>query len=567
MKNPSSFSKSKNYTFSVFGVVDYSEFYGKSAPRDPIDQLSEYPTDVLIIILSRINAIIFECQGSPNQIDTEIFRLVFNKIHKSAYERLTQIFSTHQGKYTVVFTSQAIVNLMAKLIARYRPIKDMDNINEENEDLLQMALFDAILAINDEYYKRADNKNVLSLEFLWKLELFQQEFARKKNNMYGVNALKAFLFFRFMEERYGPQPLKEFSDAFNVASPYNFYFTFLETIVNSYNGFEYDKKPRFCITDRTLQRVFKSFIYDPNSASNNVFSGESFALINQPFYRFSEGIAVLDFDFVSHLTDVSLIYYFYKVTSLNKNHGIKDYNVYLGIIGKYFFEEYITLQLIRKIFTHQYDSIKTDKDDPQYPDILIIQNNKDVFVIEVKSTRVNGTVVDRADTQGFQQFLQDQFANEKKSIGGKNKGIYQLKSQIRYLQSLGSKFRIYPIIVYTEPSLDISGVNTLLDEQFEAIISEVQNSFIKINPLTLINLNFFIKYYPQLKAERYFLRDRITEYHHRKKKELKEAFRQNYSWTYLYAQFSFMRFMEQAYPTGNPMKYFEMAAVDFGFSE
>lgn len=567
MKNTASAFRAKSINFTIFGVLDYRQFYGKPAPIDPIEHLLKYPTDVVIIMLSRINAIIFECDGDPNKIDNEIFRLVFNKMHRSIYQRLVRIRSTEPGRYATIFTSQVIVNLMAKLIARYRPINDEDRINEEGEALLQMELFDAVLAINDAYYNRADNKNLLSLDHLWKLELFQQEFARKKTNMFGVNALKAFLFFRFVGERYGENLLKEFADAFAVASPYNFYFVFLQTIISSYTGYEQDGQPRYCIVDATLERVLDPFIYDPAAESGSSFSGESFALINQPFYRFSEGVAVLDFDFFSHLTDISLIYHFYKVTSLKKNHGIKSYNEYLGIIGKYFFEEYITLQLIRQIFTHRYDSIKTDKDDPQYPDILIMQNNKDVFVIEVKSTRIHGTVVDRADTQGLQQFLYDQFANEKKLAGEKNKGIYQLRNQIRYLKSIGRKFRIFPIIVYTEPSLDISGVNTFLDEQFDAIISEERSSFIKIHPLTLIHLHFFIKYYPQLKSERFFLRDRITEYHDHKKKELKEAIKKANPWTYLTAQFSFMRFMQQTYPTGDPMDYFTKAATDFGFGD
>ena len=32
-------------------------------------------------------------------------------------------------------------------------------------------------------------------------------------------------------------------------------------------------------------------------------------------------------------------------------------------------------------------------------------------------------------------------------------------------------------------------------------------------------------------------------------------------------QFSFMRFMEQTYPTGDPMSYFKNAATDFGFGQ
>lgn len=176
-------------------------------------------------------------------------------------------------------------------------------------------------------------------------------------------------------------------------------------------------------------------------------------------------------------------------------------------------------------------------------------------------------MLDQADTLAFEQFLLDSFANEKQHKGQKNKGIYQLKKHIEYLKEKGNGFRIFPVIVYTESSLDIGGVNTFLDDKFETIIKEEKTSFLKIHPLTLINLNFFIKYYPILKAERYFLRDKITEYHKKRKKQLNEAAKNNNSWVYLTGQFSFMRFMEKTYPPGDPMSYFKMAATDFEFDE
>lgn len=568
MKNTNSSSIFKRkHSFSILGVLDYREFYGKPTPIDPIERILKYPTDVLIIKLAKINAIIFECEGAPNKIENDVFSLVLHKMHGSVLQRLHKMRSTKEGKYAVIFTSQAIVSLMAKLIARYRAINDQDQINEQGEMLLQMELFEAILAINDVYYNRVDGKNLLSIDHLWKMELFQQEFVRKKVNIYGANALKAFLLFRFMEEQYGETVLKNFSEAFGVTSPYDFYFVFLQTIISSYTGYKNDGQPKYCITDETLKRVLRPFIYDPVTAPANSFTGESFALINQPFYRLSEGVVVLDFDFFSHLTDISLIYHFYKSTSLKENYGVKNYNEYLGIIGKLFFEEYITLQLIKQIFTHRHDSIRTDKDDSQYPDILIVQNKKDVFVIEVKSVRIHGKVLDHGDTQGLEKFLCDNFASEKHLPGEKNKGIYQLKNQIRYLKSAGSKFRIFPIIVYTEPSLNISGVNTFLDGQFDSIISDDRPAFMKIHPLTMIHLHFFIYYYPQLKSKRFFLREKIIDYHDRRKRELSKAIKTANPWTYLTAQFSFMRFMEQTYPKDDPMSYFKKAATDFGFGE
>jgi len=432
---------------------------------------------------------------------------------------------------------------------------------------MMMELFEAILAVNDNYYNSASGRDLLSREHLWKLELLQQGFVRGTTNLFGVIPLKVFLFFRFIGERYGNNVLTEFATAFGVASAYNFYFAFLGVLSSSTSAYEADRQPRYTIVDKALEKVFDPFVYDPSKPKKTSPTGESFVLINQPFYRLFEGIIVLDFSFFAHITDISLLYHFYHSTSLKENHGIKNYNEYLGILGKYFFEEYLVLQLIQKLAAHKYDKVLTEKDDPLYPDILFIQNNKDVFVIEVKSTRINGRILAQADIAGFEQFIVESLGSEKLKPGEKNKGIYQLKKQIQYLKNEGRKFRIFPVVVYTDSSMDISGVNSFLEEKFDTIITEEKASFSKIYPLTLINLHFFIKYYPQLKTGRYFLRDKIIEYHRWKKSKMKQAIKEKNPFIYFFAQYSFIRMMEQSYPAVDPMEYFKTAATDFGFGE
>ena len=111
------------------------------------------------------------------------------------------------------------------------------------------------------------------------------------------------------------------------------------------------------------------------------------------------------------------------------------------------------------------------------------------------------------------------------------------------------------------------GVNSFLDEKFDHIIDEDRGSFKKIHPLTLINLHFFIKFFPKMKKERYFLRDKIVEYHRRRKLQIKEGLKKENPYIYLLAEYSFLRMMEQTYPPGDPMGYFRQAAEDLGFKE
>ncbi len=549
------------------GVLDYRRIYGKPPDRDFIFPLEKYPTDALIVMLAKVNALIFMSDSDLNEADNHIFRLVFNKLDMSIYEKIIEIRKTDAGSRGVIFTPPSLVGLMGKLIAMYKPVSDFGATSDEGLQVMMRELFDAILAVNDNYYNSISNDDILSKDHLWKMELLQQEFARGIPNMFGVIPIKIFMFYRFMNERYGGDILKEFAVSFNIASAYNFHFVFLQTLSTTTNEFEENGQPKYCIRDETMEKVIAPFVFDPGKTQQTPFSGESYVLINQPFFRLFEGIAILDFSFFAHLTDVSLFYHFYHATSLKKKHGVKNYNEYLGIIGKHFYEEFLLVQLLQKQFSHKYDAVYTDKDDSAYPDILILQNQTDVFVIEVKSVRIHGRVLDQADTAGFQQFLEDEFANEKVGPDEKNKGIYQLKRQIQYLKTNGHGYRIFPVIVYTEPSLDIAGVNSFLDRKFDEIIENERGSFKKIHPLTLINLHFFIKYYPALKKERYFLRDKIIEYHRQKSRDLKRAVKTLNPYIYFMAEYSFLRMMEQTYSPGDPMSYFLPVADDLGFRE
>jgi len=281
---------------SIHGVISYKVFFEKPAPDNHIDILSKYPTDVLIILLSKVNAILFQSSGSPQITDNEVFRIVFNKMNPIIYRHVDKLRSAKRTE-GAIFTQPSIVKLMGKLISRYRPLTDKDEINDAGVEVMMMELFESILAINGEYFEGRNEKNLNTLDHIWRLEMLQQEYVRKFDDMFGVIPLKVFLFIRFINERFGENVLKEFADAFGVPSPYNFYFAFLETVSTSYSQYDQDRQPRYTIADKVLERVVAPFIFDPSQSQKTPFNGETYVLINQPFYRFSEGIAVLDFSF------------------------------------------------------------------------------------------------------------------------------------------------------------------------------------------------------------------------------------------------------------------------------
>lgn len=547
----------------IHGIINHSLFNSQAPPIDPIEKIRNYPTDILMVLLARTNAIIFYSEGEAIGRDEKIIKTVFDRLDPSVCERLKYLRNFPQGKQSTIFNAPIIVTLMGRLVEAYRPFSKQEIISSRTLEVIQWHLFNAILALNEWYFSRVDDTNLLTHHHLWKLELAQQNYARGVSDMYDVNAFRVYLLFRFIEEQYGEKIGKEFAGYFGVATPFNVHYAFLKTIASAYSSYSKDDLPRFWISEKGLNEMLKPFTLDP--ATQVVEKGDATTVMNKPFYSYREGALILDFDFFRVLAETSLIHHLYHTTSLRENPTLKTYNAYLGMLGKKFFEEYLLVQLIRKLFTHQSDKVYTDKDDPGNPDILLTQDHEDIFVIEIKSTSVHASTLVQANAAGLQEYLENNYARAKLTKREKSKGIYQLKRNLNKLSAQGNEYNVYPVIVYTEPVLDIAGVNTFLQNKMDEILAETEMPNLKIHSLTLINLNFFIKYYLQLKSDRHFLKEMIHFYHQQKTARIKNAMYHQDPWKYLHGEYSFARVMELKHPVTDRMIFFTMLADDFGF--
>lgn len=142
------------------------------------------------------------------------------------------------------------------------------------------------------------------------------------------------------------------------------------------------------------------------------------------------------------------------------------------------------------------------------PDYYARRNNR-IFVFEFKDVRLDAQTKMSCDYETIRQKLYYSFVENEE---GRPKGVKQLVNAIeKKLPEIISRvdasvpdgeLKIYPILVYTDGSFDIEGINYYLNDEFKRFLSGVDGRF-KVKDLVMVNLNLLMK------LENFFLNGRI----------------------------------------------------------
>lgn len=142
------------------------------------------------------------------------------------------------------------------------------------------------------------------------------------------------------------------------------------------------------------------------------------------------------------------------------------------------------------------------------PDYYARRNNR-VFVFEFKDVRLDVQTKMSCDYETIRKKLYNSFVESEE---GKPKGVKQLANVIeKKLPEIISrvddlapegKLNIYPVLVYTDGSFDIEGINYYLNGEFRNSLNNVDDRF-QVKDLVMVNLNLLMK------LENYFRNGKI----------------------------------------------------------
>jgi hypothetical protein len=297
-------------------------------------------------------------------------------------------------------------------------------------------------------------------------------------------------------------------------------YTLALTLISLYSEIEQKFKASgnsFVLIEKneSIYSFFKSFnlVCDKNTIINR--KADIGFFITHPFYEHSNGtIYLVDHKHFAFALDRGWFHFLFMNSNLGQllDHT-KNFSDFQAYLGKHYYEKYLIGGLLKTLNRTGFRVIETD--DKTLPDATAILNEKDIFFVEMKSSALHYKIINEQQVDKFKQFLDDNFAGDKKGAVQLLKCIKNYaerdnsEMKARYPKS---KITIYPIIIYTEQHLDKYAVNDYVSEQFDIMLDKMEHPFLDIKPLVMIHYDFFVENITLLQARPSLLKVAINHY-------------------------------------------------------
>lgn len=529
----------------VFPVINYSLFYEtNNLPKDVLKKVLTYNLEnVILFLIAARNC--FRVRGRKG-LDFKLVQTFVASLPTAKAERLLTLLNDENAEFHLI-TNVVINKLLLDLSGFLSTAPGQDSLNDPkfSEDIL-----DVILVYNEIHYT---SKNVSlepdTPELIWKIMLMQDVNATDEVNFARTSAPKHIIFLRFLrilfkdelkglntylQEKHGIPDIREF-----FVTIINVYVQLTNALNNGHSLIKIGpSEPAY-----DLLHGLKMVI-DRETISNRNF--DIGTLITKPFFKATdENLYLVDSRDFAFLTEKAWIYSLFSSGAISSvRPEISGLNNYLSFIGKEYYEKYLLSTLLKSL---ESSGIRVLPSDDQYlPDLSIIVNEKDVFLIEVKSASINYRSIDDQKVHEFKDFIDKQFAIEKKGVSQLVKNISYLtddKYSLFGIRNKVEKLTVIPIIIFVEYHLDIPAVNTYVNEKFTEALNVIDKPFKELLPLTMIHYDFFIENIRLLKKDRSLLKRLIREYWRNSKKKISEYEKFKSTLNYMKSQISFDRYV------------------------
>jgi len=316
---------------------------------------------------------------------------------------------------------------------------------------------------------------------------------------------KALHFIRFLKIKF-PKNCNTYTTKYKVQSLENILIKSLELYMNAYNK----EKDYFAFNfpAGTIREnyVIEQFIMPGLSKDEFVKAGlnRNFKGIrNYPIIKFSNGdFSITNWSFFMDKFYEGLVFDFYKNSDLKRLPSYTLFDDYKNEVGSEFAQPFFS-KTMKELFTRTGIVLWNEKERNEscnYDFYLRIRNH--VFIFEFKDILFP---------------IKETYEDIKATIDTKlvtGKGIKQLKQQLTNIAENPSKYDdcfasefpldrifIYPIIVYTDISYGITGINDYLNGCFNKILpDEIRKKYFYVSPLLMMHFDFLLEYYDLLKS-------------------------------------------------------------------
>jgi hypothetical protein len=494
-------------------VLTYSIYYrNKPVPERNLDRLSGIDRDTTIKLLCRIKMTFSrERHRDPNNPFMNWYIGLLPDGHAARLRSL--LYGENAAHFIAVplTINQVLVDLMNEDKA--------ENDGEYNHPAyISLAVLETLMIYNDHHFHsvvvsgREDNHDLL-----WELSLMQDLNGKNQASFVRTGMIKQAIFLTFLK-----QQLQDNYDEFAKTLSAKLGIPELVYVALLYVNLQLCQDNRMAEKDPLMTISPDNQAYSVIEKLSLVCDGQQNApthsisnLMMKPFIRLANNYLSFtgthDFALISEVGWAHFLHKEGTLVSLLPN--LKKDNQFWAWIGTYI--EKFLLATVFKTF-HQTGLRVISSDDLKTPDITLILNETDVFIIEIKSSSLHFKDWESQDLPAFKKYLTDSFISEKKGaiqlhkclqhLANDPEGLFGLRKPLR-------KLKIYPVIVYTEPHVSTVAVNDFIIKNAPAVPEELAKEFGAIQPLTMIDCDFFLENSKVLREKKRLIKDAILHYH------------------------------------------------------
>jgi hypothetical protein len=493
-------------------MISYSQMYAGERPS--VESLvSGIPTDEAVewcsyIVFRKDNLKIGEC-------DIHILAPFLFNFESELQYKLTDYLGPTYNRIDMLVDRYSFLKLTSFLITHH---------NEEHHELTneeKTRLFKAYLVFCDEYLERISSGESIPdkytsddmLKCYMPIQLLTNAIDAFSDSSLEVIKGKWF----FVDFASTDKKFKQYVDDFIKAKKYPNAIEYLGYIFNAIASATVNEPPTNIMMFSKETGEWINFMNSMCANPEN-FTGddELNALRSKPVYKIADDkFAIL---FSKFFVDKLFPGLLFDMASTLASIGTFDDEVaaYRSIkqqVGERFSEQYMLYRTLENTLSKRMpvricgqDLHKVLKSGE--PDYYARRNNR-VFVFEFKDVRLDSQTISSCDFETIRQKLYNTFVfNEE----GKPKGVKQLANVIENkLPEIITRIdttvsdgvlKVYPVLVYSDASFDIEGINYYLNGEFRRVIGSVDDRF-QVKDLVMVNLNMLMK------LENYFQNGKI----------------------------------------------------------
>ncbi len=492
----------------IFLLLDYKEYYGvEKTLSDAEDLVKEIPSATLLNYLAgfSVNLYLRENNEDTGKIQFMLVNSLLGKCDKTIQQKwATEVKrQSEKGHMPLMFWNYSNLLFYGLIFKKFNTKPSRDLTSEEAK-----KFFDAYLIVNgfvnnkthieSETIQKADEEAKLE-EVIMPSFIYQKDYSSSVD--FTNQVTRGIALFSYLEADPKYRELVHEYYKLKRVKGYLRMFRNLMVLFSEINlGKDLERRNQLA----SLEEYFKGGEIDLdyietlciNSEISSYKEDESFGIIRSNIlYKLDKfKFLILDVNF--------LLDQFYKaqVFSFNSFLKLKGAKVdFLSEKGKNFTENIYLPSVLNICFPGYikfYGDSCLNSNKEELCDAYLREKNK-ICLIEFKDVLLNAAVKNSADKEKlFAEFDKKFSANQ----AGKAKGITQLLNAVQDIDKSGISFdnsaqkeqiEIYPVIVYTDSSFGMEGINKIFKERFSEQIKKLKIQNVTVKDVVFINLNFF----------------------------------------------------------------------------